>query len=176
MLTPPPRRAFVVGQLVPDDLGGDGGAAADELGSSAAEHVRAGGGEVDVVAVGAVGGTVVAGGDGDGDAESGGGLAGGVEGVHGLRGPTGLGAAPADGDDAGVVGGVVDRGGDGVDEALVGVGREVDDDLGAGRDGGRHFDVEHDFAVGAVGVAGGVLAAVYRDRRDEGAFWPRVLK
>ena len=40
--------AFVVGELVPDDLGGDGGAAADEFGAAAGEDVRAGGGEVDV--------------------------------------------------------------------------------------------------------------------------------
>ena len=157
-----------VGESVPDGFGGDGGAAALEVGATAAEDVGAGGGEVDVVlAVGlAVGGAVVAGGHGDGDAEGGGGLAGGVEGVEGLRGPTGLGAAPADGDDAGVVGGVVDGGGDGVDEALVGVGGEVDDDLCAGSDGGGDFDVEHDLAVGAVGVGGCVLAAVYGDGGD----------
>ncbi len=164
--------AFVVGELVPDDLGGDGGAAALEFGSTAGEDVRAGGGEVDVVvAVGdAVGGAVVAGGDGDGDAEGGGGLAGGVESGHGLGGPVGLGAAPTDGDDAGLVFGVVDGGGDGVDEALVGVGGEVDDDLGAGCDGCGDFDVEHDFAVGAVGVGGRVLAAVDGDSGDVGGF------
>ena len=38
-----------VGELVPDDLGGDGGAAALEFCSAAGEHVRAGGREVDVV-------------------------------------------------------------------------------------------------------------------------------
>ena len=139
-----------------------------EVGASAGEDVGAGGGEVDVVLAVSlpVGGAVVAGGYGDGDAESGGGLAGCVERVHGLVGPTGLGAAPADGDDAGFVGGVVDGSGDGVDEALVGVGGEVDDDLCAGRDGGGDFDVEHDLAVGAVGVGGCVLAAVYGDGGD----------
>ena len=85
-------------------------------------------------------------------------------------------AAPTDGDDAGVVGGVVDGGGDGVDEALVGVGGEVDDDLGAGSDGGGDFDVEHDFAVGAVGVGGAFLPPSTETAMTFGAFWPRVLK
>ena len=77
-----------------------------------------------------------------------------------------FGRAPADGDDAGFVFGVVDGGADGVDEALVGVGGEVDDDVGAGSDGGGDFNVEHDFAVGAVGVGGAVLAAVDEDCGD----------
>ena len=77
-------------------------------------------------------------------------------------------AAPADGDDAGLVGGVVDGGADGVDEALVGVGGEVDDDLCAGSYGCGDFDVEHDFAVGAVGVGGRVFAAVDGDGDDGG--------
>ena len=62
----------------------------------------------------------------------------------------------------------MDGGGDGVDEALVGVGGEVDDDVGAGRDGGGDFDVEHDFAVGAVGVGGAVFASVDGDGGDRG--------
>src|SRR5882757_1746766 len=55
--------AFVVGKLVPDDLGGDGGAAAEKFGSTAGEDVGAGGGEIDVVLASgdAVGGAVVAG-------------------------------------------------------------------------------------------------------------------
>ena len=73
--------------------------------------------------------------------------------------------APADGDDAGLVFGVVDGGGDGVDEALVGVGGEVDDDVCAGCDGGGDFDVEHDFAVGAVGVSWGSFCRRRRGRR-----------
>ncbi len=60
--------------------------------------------------------------------------------------------------------------GDGVDEALVGIGGEVDDDVGAGCYGGGDLDVEHDLAVGAVGVGGGVLAAVDRDHGDFGGF------
>src|SRR5216683_1568109 len=170
--------AFVVGELVPDDLGGDGGAAAQQFGSSAGEHVRAGGGEVDMVLASgdAVGGAVVAGGDGDGDAEGCGGLACGVECCHGLAGPGGFGGAPADGDDAGFVFGVVDGVADGVDEALVGVGGEVDGDVGAGRDGGGDLDVEHDFAVGAVGVGGGVLGAVDRDCGDLGCLLAEGLE
>ena len=111
---------------------------------------------------------VVAGGHGDGDAEGGGGLAGGIERGHGLRRPSGLRAAPADGDDAGLVGGVVDGGGDGVGKALVGVGRKVDDDLCAGRDGGGDLDVEHDLTIGAVRVGGRILALVYEDCGDGG--------
>ena len=113
-----------------------------------------------------VGGTIVACGYGDGDAEGSGGLAGCVDGVEGLRGPVGFGGAPAERDDAGLVGGVVDGGGDGVDETLVGVGSEVDDDVGAGSDSGGYFDVEHNFAVGAVGVGGGVFCAVNEDGGD----------
>ena len=130
----------------------------------------AGGGEVDVVlAVGfAVGGAAVAGGHGDGNAECGGGLAGGIESVEGLGRPVGFSIAPADGDDAGVVGGVVDCGADGVDETLVGVGCEVDDDIRAGSDCCGDFDIEHDLAVGAVGVGRRVGAAVYRDGGDAG--------
>ena len=60
----------------------------------------------------------------------------------------------------------MDGGGDGVDESLIGVGGEVDDNLCAGSNGGGDFDVEHNFAVGTVGVGGGVLAAVYRDCGD----------
>ena len=64
----------------------------------------------------------------------------------------------------------MDGGGDGVDESLVGVGGEVDDDVGSGSDGSCDFDVEHDLAVGAVGVGGSVLAAVDEDCGDVGGF------
>jgi hypothetical protein len=63
----------------------------------------------------------------------------------------------------------VDGRGDGVNEALVGVGSEVDNDVGSGRDGGGDLDVEHDLAVGAVGVGGRVFAAVDEDRGDSGS-------
>ncbi len=137
-------------------------AGAVELGAAAGEDVGAGGREVGVLfAVGdAVGGAVVAGGGEDGDAEGGGRLAGGVEGVGCLGRPGGFRATPADGDDGRVVRAVVDGGADGVDEALVGVGSEVDDDVCAGGDGCGDFDVEHDFAVGTIGSVGLVLALV----------------
>ena len=49
----------------------------------------------------------------------------------------------------------------------VGVRGEVDDDLRLGGDGAGDLDVEHDLAVGAVGVvAGGVGPAQDRDGRD----------
>ncbi len=171
--------AFVVGELVPDDLGGDGGAAALEPGSTAGEDVGAGGGEVDVVGAvgGTVGGAVVSGGDGDGDAEGGGGLAGGIECGHGLAGPAGFGAPQLMEMTLGLFLVSWTGGGDGVDETLVGVGGEVDDDVGAGCDGGCDFDVEHDFAVGAVGVAGAVLCLPStKTAVTVGVFWPRDLK
>src|SRR5207302_11028077 len=97
--------AFIGVEFVPDDLGGDGGTAAEQFGSAAGEDVGAGCGEVDVVlaAGDAVGGAVVAGGGGDGDAEGCGGLACGVEGRHGLAGPDGFRGPPTDGDRTGVV-------------------------------------------------------------------------
>ena len=58
--------------------------------------------------------------------------------------------------------------GDRIDEALIGVGREVDGDGGAGRDGGGDLDVEHHLAVGARGGGGRVFAAVDRDGGDAG--------
>ena len=54
-----------------------------------------------------------------------------------------------------------------VDEAVVGVGREVDDDLRPRRDGAGYLDVEHDLAVGAVRIAGRrVVRATDRHRGD----------
>ena len=49
---------------------------------------------------------------------------------------------------------------DGIDEALVGIGREVDNDLCPRRDGSGDLDIEHDLAIRAVGVARRVLALV----------------
>ena len=74
--------SLVIGEFVPNDLGGDGVATAQKFGAAAGQDVRAGGGEVDMVlAAGKASVPVVASRDGDGDAESGGGLAGGVESV-----------------------------------------------------------------------------------------------
>ena len=60
----------------------------------------------------------------------------------------------------------MDGGGDGVEEALIGVRREVDDDLRGGGDRSGDFDVEHHFAVGAVGIAGAVCASIDGDGDD----------
>ena len=64
----------------------------------------------------------------------------------------------------GIIGRVVHRAADRIDEALVGVGREVDNNLCARGDGRRDFDIQHHLAVRAVGVAGRVLAFVHRNR------------
>ena len=53
-----------------------------------------------------------------------------------------------------------------IDESLVGVGREIDGDVCSGGDRARDLDVESDLAVGTVGVAWRVGAAVDGDRRD----------
>ena len=62
----------------------------------------------------------------------------------------------------------MDGGGDGVLKALIGVGREVDGDARAGRDRSGDLDIEGDLAVGAVGIAGGVGAAIDRHGNDGG--------
>ena len=49
----------------------------------------------------------------------------------------------------------MDGRGDCVDEALIGVRREIDSDLRGWRDGTGDFDVEFHFAVGAAGIACG---------------------
>jgi hypothetical protein len=60
---------------------------------------------------------------------------------------------------------VMHRRGDGIEEALVGVGREVNRDLRPGRDGADHFDIEQHLAIGAVRIAHRLVAgAVHRDR------------
>ena len=130
--------------------------------------MRAGGREVDVIAGSSVARTVVARGDGDRDAERGCGLACGVECGHRLRGPAGFRPAPADRNHARIVGRVVHRAADGIDEALVGIGCEVDNDLCPRGDGSRDFDIEHDLAIRAVRVAGRVLALVHRDSSYRG--------
>jgi hypothetical protein len=64
--------------------------------------------------------------------------------------PVGFGRAPADGNDRRLVSAVVNGGGDRVQEALIRVRCEIDDDLRGRGNRARDFDVEHDFAVGAV--------------------------
>ena len=87
-----------------------------------------------------------------------------------------LGRAPADRDDRRLVDVVVDGGRDRVEEALVGVGREVDGDRRLGRDRRRDLDVEHHLAVGAVGVGRMVAAAVDADRLDVGSRQPEAAE
>ena len=63
----------------------------------------------------------------------------------------------------------MDGGGDRVEKALVSVRGEVDGDGGAWGYGAGDFDVEQDFAVGAVGVAAGyVIGTVDGDRGHGG--------
>jgi len=74
---------------------------------------------------------------------------------------------PAGGDAVRGVG--LNRAGEGVDEALIGVGRLVDDDFGAGGDAARLFDVERGFVRAGL-VAGSARAAVNVGRgRSRGA-------
>ena len=58
----------------------------------------------------------------------------------------------------------MDSAADGIDEALVGIRREVDNNLCPRGDGGGDFDIEHHLAVRAACVAWSVLAFVDRDR------------
>jgi hypothetical protein len=64
------------------------------------------------------------------------------------------------------VGGVVDRLRDGVEEAPVGVRREVDDNRGPGRNRAGDLDVKHHLAIGTVRRCWIVAAAIDRDGRD----------
>src|SRR5207245_236362 len=81
----------------------------------------------------------------------GGGLESLVVGRHRLRRPGRFRAAPADRNDRRLVRRVVDCRGDRVEETSVGIRREIDDDLGAGRDCPGDLYVEHYFAVRSVG-------------------------
>ena len=130
------------------------------------QGVRRRGRKVDVLlAVGdAVGRTVVTRGNRHGDTGRGGLRQHLLHLSPGLLSPGVLGAAPADRDHARLVGGVVHRGRDGVDEALVGIGREVDDELRPRRDGAGYLDVEHHLAILVRIRTRGVRAAIDADR------------
>src|SRR5262249_39567853 len=88
------------------------------------------------------------------------GLEGLVERGHRLRGPVRLRPAPADRNDRRLVRRVVDCRLDRVEEAGIGVWREVDGDLGAGRDRAGNLDVEHNLAVWSVGISRRVVFPV----------------
>src|ERR1700730_7550446 len=100
---------------------------------------------------------------GDSDAEGSGRLAGGVKCGHRLGGPVDFSRAPRDRDDTGIVLGVVDGVSEGVEESLVGVGCKVNHNARTRSDGTGNLDVEHDLAIGAVGVGGTVLSGPYGD-------------
>jgi hypothetical protein len=86
-----------------------------------------------------------------------------VERRHRLRGPIRFGSAPADRNDRWLVGRVVDCRGDCIEEAGIGVRREIDDDLGSRRDCPGNLDVQHDLAVRPVaGARRMVLSVVHR--------------
>ncbi|OIQ67552.1 hypothetical protein GALL_508680 [mine drainage metagenome] len=112
----------------------------------------------------------------DGDAKRRRGLAGGVKRHHGLRGPLDFRGSPGDRDDARLVFGIVDGVGDRVDEARVGVGREVNDDARPRSDSARHLDVQHDLAVRAVGITRIVLASADRHGDHLGRLLPQRLE
>ncbi|MDR8939459.1 hypothetical protein FEP65_06391 [Burkholderia multivorans] len=82
-----------------------------------------------------------------------------VERLRGLRLPDRLRAAPADRDHRRLVLRVVDGRVDGLDETRIAVRREVDGDCRGGRDRAGDLDVERDFAVRAVRIAGRRVAA-----------------
>ena len=86
--------------------------------------------------------------------------------VHALlavRAPGVFRGAPTDGLDVALFGRLVD----GVDETLLGVGREVDADVGVRRNGTDDVDVQRDLAVRSVGAAGRrIVGAVHPDGGD----------
>ena len=61
----------------------------------------------------------------------------------------------------------MDRGGDRVEKAGIGVGGEIDRDIGLRRHCADHLDVEHDLAVGPVRIAGRVVLAVVHRHGDD---------
>lgn len=66
----------------------------------------------------------------------------------------------------------MDRGGDRIEETGIGIGREIDRDMGLRRDCTDDLDIEHHLPVGSVRIAGWmILAVVHRDRGD---FWTRA--
>ena len=60
----------------------------------------------------------------------------------------------------------MDGSGDRVDEALIGVGGEIDRDLDAWRDGADHLDVEHDLGVSAIRSGRLIAPVIDRDGDD----------
>ena len=108
----------------------------------------------------AVGCEAVAGGDEDRDAQGAGVLDCTVQRSDGLSSVTGFWTPPRDRNHGRVIGGVVRRLADGVREALVGVGSEVDDDVGTGCVAAGNLNVERHLAVGvAAGTVGRAVDA-----------------
>ena len=170
------------GMVFPDDLFGDLRARDPQRGPAAAQGAGTGGREIDrrmVRVIGVVTRPAVARGRAEGHAHGRGIL----EDLVNLfrRGIGGIfGRAPARRDHAGVVIAVVHGMVEHVHESLSRVGGEVDHDLGLGRDGPCHLNVQRDLAIGVLRVvrvgAGLVLGAVHRDRDDVGSFQAQALE
>ena len=145
----------VVWALVPHRLLRDGIAGGLQIGAAAGQGKRARCREIDVI--GAVADTVirpvVARCRANRYPHRSGGLESLVVCGHCLMGPGRFRAAPADRNDRRLVRGVVDCRRDRVEEPGIGIGREIDDDLGAGRDRPGDLDVQHHLAVGSIGRA-----------------------
>ena len=85
-----------------------------------------------------------------------------------LRGPGRFRAAPADGDDGRIVRRVVDRRGDGVEKTGVGVrARNRRRCRACGAIEPDHLDIEHDLAVGSLGIAGRAVGRVIDRHRGD---------
>src|SRR5262249_33881796 len=78
-----------------------------------------------------------------------------------LAGPGGFWPAPADRNDRWLVAGVVNCLRNGIDKALVGIWREVDDDMCAWGHRAHNLNIKRDFAIGSLGIRRRVLAAIY---------------
>src|SRR5262245_23287120 len=164
--------------LVPDAFGSDSGARAYQLRTATAQNEGTGTGEVGVgQAVGdcaklrqLVGILVtrpgIAGSATYGHAQGGGCLERLVERIHVLFRPVLLWVTPTDRNRRRFVSRIVDRHSDGVEESLAGVGREVDGDQCFRCYCGHNLDVEHHFAIGAIGVRRLVLSTVDPNRLD----------
>ena len=96
------------------------------------------------------------------------GLEGLIELRHRLAGPVGFGRAPADRDHRWLVHAVVHGHRDRVEEAFVGVRREVHGDRGLGCDSRSDLDVEHHLAIGALCIRRVIGPTIDTDGLDGG--------
>ena len=94
----------------------------------------------------------------------------------GLLRPLAFGRTPADRQHRRRIRLIMHRQRDRVDEALIGVSREIDCDRGTWRYPARHMDVERDFAVGAAGIARIIARAIDANRDDRRHGAPHCLE